>query len=274
MNKKVLEKLKKLVAHAESARAIGNAAEASAFDEQVKVLLEKHRITMDDVELHAEQTDDIGMEFVWANPRELEKWHYPLQAVIGIANECLGIFSEDGLMGYVGVPAERLKAARQLRYFDSLFVRKGETYRSPRPSISSSTVSNSYYSATFYFQAGPDPGMSYVTGLVEGFCAQLMRDLTEAAFQKTEAEKDLPQSHALVFTDRKRIEKKAERIINYMNSKVAQQDQDGERLEIPNEPVLVELSCYEQGRLDGAKIKLTDLEIDEGDAFGEGLVKK
>ena len=109
MNKRILSKLKKLSAHAESARSIGQAAEAKAFDEQIHALLQKHNITIEEVAEHTLESDEVGMEIVWSRPRKLEDWYFPLHSTIGLANECFGIYSNDGL-AYIGFAEDRKKA--------------------------------------------------------------------------------------------------------------------------------------------------------------------
>lgn len=267
MNKRILSKLKKLSAHAESARSIGNDAEAKAFDEQIKLLLKKHNITIEQVAEHTLEVDEVGMEIVWNKPRKLEDWYFPLHSTIGLANECFGIYSNDGL-AYIGFADDRKRAAHQMRYFESLFASKREAYGSAVNTVDCYVTGSSMTSVSFYF-GGPDRGASYLHGLVQGFTAGILRDRTEEAWQKSQI-----QSEALAVSEHARLEKKAKRIKQFFDKRVPQQDANGERIAEPPQQVLVEMTSYEEGLRDGQRIKLSDLELDETDSFGEGLVKR
>lgn len=55
---KILEKLKKLKAHAESAEKIGSTQEAEAFAAMFQQLLIKHKVSMTDLEVDAEEAEE------------------------------------------------------------------------------------------------------------------------------------------------------------------------------------------------------------------------
>jgi bifunctional DNA-binding transcriptional regulator/antitoxin component of YhaV-PrlF toxin-antitoxin module len=59
---KIIEKLAKIKAHAESAKAIGNEEEAKAFAAMLQNLLLKHKLGMTDVEYAAEMKDEPIIE--------------------------------------------------------------------------------------------------------------------------------------------------------------------------------------------------------------------
>lgn len=57
----IVEKLKKLIAHEQSARVIGNTAEAESFATKIQEMLVRHKLSMSEVECAAEdQTNPIG----------------------------------------------------------------------------------------------------------------------------------------------------------------------------------------------------------------------
>lgn len=60
----ILEKLRKLMAHKDSAEEIGNQAEAEAFARKVAYLLNQHKLTEDDVKDHAERKNRISSDDV------------------------------------------------------------------------------------------------------------------------------------------------------------------------------------------------------------------
>lgn len=62
MRQKILDKIKKLFAQAEGEKAIGNADAAQAFLEKIQQLLDKHSLSMSDVEIEAERRAEIAME--------------------------------------------------------------------------------------------------------------------------------------------------------------------------------------------------------------------
>ena len=56
----IIEKLRKLIAHEQSARTIGNIAEAEAFASKIQDLLTAHKLDMSEVDFQAR---DIEIDF-------------------------------------------------------------------------------------------------------------------------------------------------------------------------------------------------------------------
>lgn len=56
MKNRIIEKLKKLIRHEESARAIGNIAEAEAFAEKIQDLLDAHNLSFSDIDIESAQS--------------------------------------------------------------------------------------------------------------------------------------------------------------------------------------------------------------------------
>lgn len=92
----ILDKITKLKKHAESADAIGNEAEATAFAEMMQRLLAKHKLSMSDVEFHAYQTSNpVGQHSIdytkypdveMKNSRQ--SWIEKLAGIVGRAHNC------------------------------------------------------------------------------------------------------------------------------------------------------------------------------------------
>jgi hypothetical protein len=59
---KILDKLTKLKAHAESAAAIGNTAEAEAFASMINTMLLRHELSMEDIPTDRQQAEDPIIE--------------------------------------------------------------------------------------------------------------------------------------------------------------------------------------------------------------------
>lgn len=71
MNNKVQEKLRKLIEHQKSAEAIGNIHEAAAFAAKLQELLDKHNLSMSDIDMREQdktmgRTDSkVSLRFTW-----------------------------------------------------------------------------------------------------------------------------------------------------------------------------------------------------------------
>lgn len=83
-----LDKIRKLLAHAASAEAINSPAEAEAFAERARKLLDEYNLTMDDVELHEARNAPIGMERVEATDMPPPRWQVGLLQTIAEINGC------------------------------------------------------------------------------------------------------------------------------------------------------------------------------------------
>src|ERR1017187_8732928 len=72
-NTSVMEKLRKLIAHEESARSMGSLAEAEAFAGRIAEMLTQHRLERSDVEVKAETAEPIGQDRVTAEEAGVKK---------------------------------------------------------------------------------------------------------------------------------------------------------------------------------------------------------
>jgi hypothetical protein len=63
-NTSVMDKLRKLIAHEQSAQSMGSQAEAEAFADRIAEMLIKHKLERSDVEVQAETAEPIGKDTV------------------------------------------------------------------------------------------------------------------------------------------------------------------------------------------------------------------
>lgn len=109
----VLSKLAKLKSHADSARGLGNAEEASAFAAKVSELLAKHELTMSDVEYARVEEDDLfGKEFSsGAGAGQRRGWQEFLARVIARSFFCkILVYPGSDMLSFVGRESHRKSA--------------------------------------------------------------------------------------------------------------------------------------------------------------------
>lgn len=92
---KLVDKLKKMYAHAKSAEAIGSEAEAQAFAAQIQRLLSEHKINRSEIEeQRLDETDPIGQHAVDFESAGIEvkrrriEWQEILGQIVAKANFC------------------------------------------------------------------------------------------------------------------------------------------------------------------------------------------
>lgn len=91
MSEKIIDKLRKLMKHEESARTIGNLNEAENFASKVQDLLMKYKLSVTDIQIEEEAVvDDLTVEII--TPGSLKnravRWHSVLLTGICRANNC------------------------------------------------------------------------------------------------------------------------------------------------------------------------------------------
>lgn len=113
---KIIDKIRKLNAHAESAEAIGNEEEAQAFAAKVQELLTAYKLLMHDISHSgAVQEETINIEYLtWQEiglrtKRQRVNWVESLAILVGDAYYCEYVISKDwGKIGfYVGTETDR-----------------------------------------------------------------------------------------------------------------------------------------------------------------------
>lgn len=113
----IIEKCRKLMAHAESAKQMGSLEEAEAFASKMYELLERHQLGFDAV-ANAEPAEKLDEEIheEWSNyaamaglsGRQRVSWVERLVSRLAIAHRCrIVVSSGSGSIGIVGAPADR-----------------------------------------------------------------------------------------------------------------------------------------------------------------------
>lgn len=136
VSEKVIDKIRKLMNHAESAAKIGSVEEAQAFNDKVQALLIEHELEMSQIPLEMrdarEETIDrecfIPAEKGWSGPRK-QYWLDTLAQAVARAHFCsLLVSRSDNRVWFVGKPANRavcifmyeylIRTARNLNFLE------------------------------------------------------------------------------------------------------------------------------------------------------------
>ena len=129
MDNKIIDKLQKLLAHAESAKECGNMDEAAAFAGKVQDLLTKHQLSMSDIEIAEEKASGEQVERELVSPERLgvkfsskvQHWQVDLLNGLAAANNCQSFYgSGSNYQKIVGLQADRLQTIALFRYFARL----------------------------------------------------------------------------------------------------------------------------------------------------------
>ena len=153
---KIIDKLRKIMAHAESAAKIGNAEEATAFAEMFQKLLAKHKLEMTDVEWNKMEEDEPVLEqYVnykrWDETFQARRtrvaWSERLSSIIAVAHYCqivvlqgsnqlklVGRKTDVAMAEFLIVTMQRLVEKISLReaHAHRLACRKSATHYAPR----------------------------------------------------------------------------------------------------------------------------------------------
>lgn len=132
---KVIKKLTKLIAHEESARAIGSTAEAAAFAERIQQLLNKHNLSMSEVELHRAEKSAVSMEPVQENFQNIEIWQRALLSNLARINGCYALEHRLGFQCVVGRRCDREIVISLFRYFEKLGLELSDDYLNDRQRV-------------------------------------------------------------------------------------------------------------------------------------------
>jgi uncharacterized protein YutD len=111
-NDKILTRLKKLLDHEASARAINNIAEAETYAAKIQDLLDRYELTMTDVEYAAAKEED-PLGSTYARPTKLVRkrtaWQERLADKIARANHCrIIVHSRSNAITFVGRESHRI----------------------------------------------------------------------------------------------------------------------------------------------------------------------
>lgn len=104
MTEKIIDKIRKLHAHAESAKNIGSEAEAQAFAQMVNRLLNQHRLELTDIQFEEQRKNEPvseaeidfrkygdtyrGKKVEWREKRQRIDWIEKLAAIVAKAHSC------------------------------------------------------------------------------------------------------------------------------------------------------------------------------------------
>lgn len=116
----IIEKLRKLIAHEQSARSIGSLPEAEAFATKIQELLDEHKLSMDEIDYATREVDEpIDWEPVEANEINHKEnyghtrlkihWQQQIAQAIAEANSCqlVNCAGNKGKIFFVGRTTDR-----------------------------------------------------------------------------------------------------------------------------------------------------------------------
>lgn len=122
---KIIDKLAKMLRHEESARKIGNTAEAEAFASRIQEWLTKHKLEISDVQfVEQEETEPVDVEIlrdeelaIGYERRRIE-WQEDLAYQIALTNDCRTLLSNhSNTVFFVGRKSDREVCVALFRYF-------------------------------------------------------------------------------------------------------------------------------------------------------------
>jgi hypothetical protein len=247
MKEKILDKLKKLIAHSKSAEEIGSAHEAEAFAARIQQMLDEYNLSMDDVELHAARTSPNGFVNVYGDPRTFENWQIVLLNTVCAINGCTAMSSvpvgQCGHWAIAGRKTDATIAVNFFRYFNELCLKMGEEYAESlaSPTIREQFFGYGYATFTASFYSSPDlRKQSYMIGIAQAIC-QKLQEVYNADKENT------TNPEALVYLENRAAE--SEKFIRENVGTVKQE-------EVP--PVTVDRDSFLAGQRAGSEIALTE----------------
>jgi hypothetical protein len=127
---KILDKLAKMLRHQESARQIGNAAEAEAFATRIQEWLTRHKLEISDIQfVEQEETEPVDVEILRVKElnigyeRRRIEWQEDLAYQIALANDCRTLLSNHSNTAFfVGRKTDREICVSLFRYFITLIL--------------------------------------------------------------------------------------------------------------------------------------------------------
>lgn len=132
----IVDKLRKLIAHEKSCRAIGSISEAEAFASKIQQLLDEHKLGMDEVAFEEREAGEpIGWTHVGSEDeaegfrykRRREKWQVRLANAVADCNTCEMILSDGNSVCFVGRTSDREICKAIFLYFIDLAYRLNDT---------------------------------------------------------------------------------------------------------------------------------------------------
>ncbi len=113
---KVIDKLRKLIAHAQSAKTIGSKSEAEAFATKIQELLDAYNLSMCDIDM-SESSSTINREFT--NHQARHHWQKYFIANLAAINGCRAVLSGTSIT-IIGTEIDRQIVLEIYVYFEKL----------------------------------------------------------------------------------------------------------------------------------------------------------
>ena len=258
MKDKILEKIQKLMAHAESAGSIGSAAEAEAFASKIKAMLDEHDLSMTDVEIHAARSSNIEVEpLTFINPLYKPEWLTVLVGTIAAVNGCV-IAGNASFTLIVGRKRDREVAISFAKYFHDLCMRLEKEFRETKLDANGDPDLDVYFHdfgpalssgsfAQLFGLGGPsldEQTRSYMFGAVTAICANLRS-----------ANKPVANSAALIY-----LNGRCDEAMQWIRETMGQ-----DLPEMEFNPPAMDRDSFNAGRRAGGKLAITDKTIKTND---------
>lgn len=243
MKSKILKKIRKLIDHAESAAQIGSAAEAANFAAKVQELLDRHNLSLSDIEREKQIQSEIDAEPISEIDQYIAGWQSRLLAVIAEANGCAAMYEKFGTQIVVGRQSDRKVTIRIYKYFEKLASDLADKFLESYKQ----TVEYQCFVRHDFYPVVQETLRNKRDGFLNGFVSALQDRFSH---QRPCAEETPQTSAALVFVKNK--QKEAE---DWAQETFAPKE-DFAVLRI-----LTDLHSYNSGLEYGAKVALTDKTI-------------
>ena len=117
MKDKIIEKLKKLIRHEQSARAIGNVDEAAAFAMKIQELLDAYNLSLSEIDIAEARESVSGTNY--PDLRMAQLWQKNFLGDLAEIHGCRMILSSSGAI-IVGSEIDREIVVELYRYFEAL----------------------------------------------------------------------------------------------------------------------------------------------------------
>ncbi len=188
MKEKHLDKISKLLAMAESAKAIGNTDEAGAFATKAQKMLLQHDLSMDDVELFAAKNEPISLVAI-SGDLPFPLWQQMLLKTIAQVNGCFQAErADDGRPCIAGRKRDREITLNFFQYFVDAAAKLEAGLRT------------AYLESVEYFTSGEPIDENNVEAYLWGYAGSVCQRLDDVYGDRNrEAEDVNPQ--ALVFLE-------------------------------------------------------------------------
>ena len=250
MSSKILDRLAKLMAHEESARAIGSAAEAEAFADKIQDLLRQYNLSLTDVERHAALNAPIGGEHVFPEPIQVQEWQKLLLGTIARITGCFAAVSENGMLLITGRETDRKTAVSLFKHFNGVCSRLAKEYEESLKPVTTTTAIAGAFSYTISFSdwTGVPREMrvkSFAFGLVEGIRRRLWQTYAPGPGEHQQQQQQAA-SEALVF-----METRAEQAEKWLSKTVRVEPAERGR-------IAVDAQSFNQGLSAGSELAMAD----------------